>query len=64
MIPELLADRQACCSLFPPQRYREVQKVQVTPMGHLADAQCPVEEAGPETQEWNIPQNDIQVFPL
>ena len=39
MIPYLLADFQACCSLFPPQHHKKIQKVQVTPMGHPADAQ-------------------------
>lgn len=39
MIPYLLADFQVYCSLFSPQCYRKVQKVQVTPTGHLADTQ-------------------------
>ena len=59
MIPYLLVDFQACCSVVPPQHYRKVQKVQVTRTGHLADANPPVEDAGLENSEWNTAWNDL-----
>lgn len=60
--PGSLGTLPAYRSLLPPQHCRKFRKCSFLPQVTLQMPNLPMEEAGPETREWNTPWNDSLLF--